>query len=138
MSENDASSIVFDESRVTLQIVASLTGDSRGVNYYRNMFIVEATARNLPGATTPSFIATASVTKKKSFFITLDPPAEAEKQLCLHRKLSLARTSGENLKGRPELMSSNVFRVVVDPQEEQAHVFFRRALSAWPSIFICG
>jgi hypothetical protein len=44
-----ASSIVFDDSRVTLQIVASLADYSRGVNYYRNMFLVVATARTCQG-----------------------------------------------------------------------------------------
>jgi hypothetical protein len=42
MSVNDASKIVTDESRVTLQFVASLTDDSIGVNYHQNMFIVQA------------------------------------------------------------------------------------------------
>ena len=39
MSVNDNSRIVIDSSRVMLQIVASLTDDSRGVNYNRNVFI---------------------------------------------------------------------------------------------------
>ncbi len=43
MSVNDASNIVIDDSRVTLQIVASLTDNSRGVIYYCNVFIVQAT-----------------------------------------------------------------------------------------------
>ena len=43
MSGNDISRIVIDDSRVLLQIVASLTDDSRGVIYNRNMFIVQAT-----------------------------------------------------------------------------------------------
>ena len=43
MSVNDASKIPIDDSRVTLQIVVSLTDDSVGVIYYRNMFIVQAT-----------------------------------------------------------------------------------------------
>jgi hypothetical protein len=38
-----ASRIVIDDSRVLLQIVASLTDDSRGVIYYCNMFIEDAT-----------------------------------------------------------------------------------------------
>ena len=38
MSENDASRIIIDDSRVMLQIVASLTDDSRGVIYNRNVF----------------------------------------------------------------------------------------------------
>ncbi len=42
MSVNDTSKIVINESRVTLQFVASLTDDSRGVNYHQNMFIVQA------------------------------------------------------------------------------------------------
>ncbi len=40
MSVNDASRIIIDNTRVTLQIVASLTDDYRGVIYDRNMFIV--------------------------------------------------------------------------------------------------
>ncbi len=45
MSVNDASRIVIDDSKVTLQIVASLTDDSRGSMYDdRNMFIVQPTA----------------------------------------------------------------------------------------------
>jgi hypothetical protein len=40
MSENDAYSIIIDDSRVMLQIVASLTDDSRGI-IYANMFIVK-------------------------------------------------------------------------------------------------
>ncbi len=44
---NDASVIVIDDSRVTLQIVAPLTDDSRGVIYNRNVFIVEATVHGL-------------------------------------------------------------------------------------------
>jgi hypothetical protein len=43
MSVNDAPRIVIDNSRVMLQIVESLTDESRGVIYNR-MFIVEATA----------------------------------------------------------------------------------------------
>ncbi len=43
MSVNDASRIVIDNSRVMLQIVASLTDNSIGVIYNRNMFIVQAT-----------------------------------------------------------------------------------------------
>ena len=42
MSVNDASRIVIDDSRVMLQIVASLTEDSRGIKYNSNMFIVHA------------------------------------------------------------------------------------------------
>ncbi len=43
MSVNDASRIIIDDSRVKLQIVASLIDDSRGVIYNCNMFIVQAT-----------------------------------------------------------------------------------------------
>jgi hypothetical protein len=43
MSKNDATKTMIDRSRVMVQIVASLTDDSRGVIYYRNMFIVQAT-----------------------------------------------------------------------------------------------
>jgi hypothetical protein len=43
MSVNDTSMIIIDNSRVVLQIVASLTDDSRGVIYYCNVFIVQAT-----------------------------------------------------------------------------------------------
>ncbi len=43
MSVNDTTMIVIDDSRVMLQIVASLTKDSRGIIYDQNMFIVEAT-----------------------------------------------------------------------------------------------
>ncbi len=44
MSVNHASRIVIDDSRVTLQIVASHTDNSWSVIYDRNMFIVQATA----------------------------------------------------------------------------------------------
>jgi len=43
MSVNDAFKIVIDDSRVILQIAASLTDDTRGIIYIRNMFIVQAT-----------------------------------------------------------------------------------------------
>ncbi len=43
MSINDNSRIKIDNSRVTLQIVASLTDNSRGVIHNCNMFIVQAT-----------------------------------------------------------------------------------------------
>ncbi len=43
MSVNDASRIVIDNSRVTLQIVSSLTDDSGGIIYCCNMFIVQDT-----------------------------------------------------------------------------------------------
>ncbi len=42
MSVNDTSMIVIDNSRVMLQIVASLTEGSRGVIYDRNVFILKA------------------------------------------------------------------------------------------------
>ncbi len=38
MSVNDASKIIIHDSRMMLQFVASLTGDSRGVIYDCNMF----------------------------------------------------------------------------------------------------
>ncbi len=41
ISVNDASRIVIDDSRVTLQIAVSLT--DRGNIYHHNMFIVQAT-----------------------------------------------------------------------------------------------
>ncbi len=44
MSVTDASRIVINDSRVILQIVASLTDNCRGVTYDRNLFIVQATA----------------------------------------------------------------------------------------------
>ncbi len=47
MSVNDVSRIVIDDSRVTLQIVASLIDDSRGIIYDCNMFIVEAAGGSL-------------------------------------------------------------------------------------------
>ncbi len=47
MSVNDASGIVIDVSRVMLQIVGSLTDDSRGVIYDCNMFIIQAPLRML-------------------------------------------------------------------------------------------
>ncbi len=43
MSVNNDSRIVIEKSRVMLQIVVSLTDDSRGIIYSRNMFIVQAT-----------------------------------------------------------------------------------------------
>jgi len=42
MSVNDASRIITEDKKVTLKIVASLTDDSRGVNYDCNMFIDQA------------------------------------------------------------------------------------------------
>ncbi len=47
MNVKDASRIVIDDSRVTLQIVASLTDDSRGVIYDCNMFMVQATGQKV-------------------------------------------------------------------------------------------
>ncbi len=43
MSVNDDSGIVIDDSGVTLQIVASLADNSRGVIYDPSMFIVQTT-----------------------------------------------------------------------------------------------
>jgi hypothetical protein len=43
MSEKDASRIIIDDSIVMLQIVASLSDNSRGVLYNCNMLIVQAT-----------------------------------------------------------------------------------------------
>ncbi len=42
MSVNDAPGMVIEDSRVMLQIVASLTDDLRGVIYNHSMFIVQA------------------------------------------------------------------------------------------------
>ncbi len=39
MSENDASTIVIDDSRVMLQIVVSLTVDSRTLDSFRSQYI---------------------------------------------------------------------------------------------------
>jgi hypothetical protein len=47
MSVNDASRIVIDESRLMLQIVASLTDDSKGVIYNYSMFIIQVTGSNV-------------------------------------------------------------------------------------------
>jgi hypothetical protein len=52
MSVNDASRTITDDSRVMLQIVASLSNNSRGVIYDRNMFIVQAIGQ-LHGIPTP-------------------------------------------------------------------------------------
>ncbi len=38
MIENDAFTIIIDDSRVMHQIVAPLADDSRGIIYERNMF----------------------------------------------------------------------------------------------------
>ncbi len=46
MSVNDYSRIIIDDYRVTLQIVALLTDDYRGVMYNHDMFIVEAIKAN--------------------------------------------------------------------------------------------
>jgi hypothetical protein len=43
MSVNDATRIVIDNSRVTLEIATSLTDNSRGVIYNRIMFKAQAT-----------------------------------------------------------------------------------------------
>jgi hypothetical protein len=43
MSVNDTYGIVIDDSRVTLQMLVSLAGNSIGVIYNRNVFIVQAT-----------------------------------------------------------------------------------------------
>jgi hypothetical protein len=40
MSVTDAFMIIIDDYRVMLQIVASLTDDSRAVIYHRNVFIL--------------------------------------------------------------------------------------------------
>jgi hypothetical protein len=66
-SVNDTFRIAIDDSRVMLQIVASLTDDSRGIIYNFNMFIVLATAVSI-GATTLS-IMTFSIT---TFNITVN------------------------------------------------------------------
>ncbi len=46
MSINGSSRIIIYNSGVTLQIVASLTDDARGVIYDRSMFIAQATSDN--------------------------------------------------------------------------------------------
>jgi hypothetical protein len=43
MSVNGASAIIIDDSRVMLQIAASLTDDSRGIVYDHIIFKVQAT-----------------------------------------------------------------------------------------------
>jgi hypothetical protein len=43
MNVNDTSRIIIDDSRASLQKVAPLTDDSRGIIYNCNMFIVQAT-----------------------------------------------------------------------------------------------
>ncbi len=47
MSENDASKIIIDDSKVMLQIVTSLTDNSRGIIYDHNMFMVQDTEVNV-------------------------------------------------------------------------------------------
>ncbi len=47
MSVNDTSRIIIDDSRVMLQIVASLTYDSRGIIYNHNLFIVQSSGVNV-------------------------------------------------------------------------------------------
>ncbi len=49
MNENDASTTVIDNSRVMLQIVISLTNDSKFIIYDCNMFIVQATGETKLG-----------------------------------------------------------------------------------------
>jgi hypothetical protein len=44
MSVNDSSRIMIDDSRATLQIVASLNDNSRGIINDRKVFTVQATA----------------------------------------------------------------------------------------------
>ncbi len=46
MSVNDTSMILIDASRVTLQIVTSLTNNSKGSICDRNKFIVQTTKLN--------------------------------------------------------------------------------------------
>ncbi len=47
MSENDASKIIIDDSKVMLQIVASLTDNSRSIIYDHNMLMVQGTEVNV-------------------------------------------------------------------------------------------
>ncbi len=47
MSVNDASRIVTDNSIVMLKFVVLVNDHSRGIIYYRNMFIVQATGLNM-------------------------------------------------------------------------------------------
>ncbi len=46
MSVSDASRITIADYRATLHIVASLTDNSRGIIYTRNMFIVQVTGHS--------------------------------------------------------------------------------------------
>jgi len=48
MSVNDTSRIAIDNSTAMLQIVVSLTDDSRGIIYDRNMFIAQAQINPFP------------------------------------------------------------------------------------------
>jgi hypothetical protein len=57
MSVNDASWIIIGNSRVTIRVVASLSDDSRGVIYDRNVFIVQATGCGLAKLLTNIFKA---------------------------------------------------------------------------------
>ncbi len=57
MCVNDASRIIIGNSRVTIRVVASLTDDSRGVIYDRNVFIVQATGCGLAKLLTNIFKA---------------------------------------------------------------------------------
>jgi hypothetical protein len=43
MSEKNAPRIVIDDSRVTIQILVSLTDDTRNAIYNHNMFILKTT-----------------------------------------------------------------------------------------------
>ncbi len=56
MSVIDASRIVGDDSRVTLQSVMSIADDSRGIIYDHNMFIVEATGFIPASSTMPTLV----------------------------------------------------------------------------------
>ncbi len=46
MSLDDDSMIIIDDSRAMLQIVASLTDDSKGIIHNHDMFIVQATSNH--------------------------------------------------------------------------------------------
>jgi hypothetical protein len=76
MSVNDAFRIVIDDSRVMLQIVASLSDDSRGIIYDCNMFIVQATGFVLSAKVYPFsglLFCIVSDEDKKFFFLILTP-----------------------------------------------------------------
>ena len=47
MSVNDANRIVIDNSRVNIQVVASLIEGYRGIIYEHNVFIVQTTVPNI-------------------------------------------------------------------------------------------